>query len=150
MYVAINVVALGVCSMKIDNEIAFTQKEINRFKSVGERRNNCLFTIIFLTVSGLFFGIGMMKIISSYAYMKAVGMGFVAFLSLNIEPNSSYQGALCLAREGVTGAILSIFISVIMIVLVIARRKQILWMRKTVHLIEAGKMRKDGTAANSV
>ena len=135
--------------MKIDGEIAFTQREIDRFKSVVERRNDRFFTTIFLAVSVLFFGIGVMKIVSSYAYIEAAGIDFIAFLSLRIDPNKSYQGALSLAREGVISAILSIFISIVMTMLIISRRKQILWMRKTVHIIESGKTIKDGKTTGS-
>ena len=125
--------------MKSNDEIAFTQQEVDRMKSASEQRRIRLFMTAFLAVAVVFAIIGVMKIVSSYTYIRAVGIDLSAFLSLNIEPNKSYQGALCLARENAKGAILSFSISLMMMTLTVARRKQMLWMKKTIYLIEREK-----------
>ena len=122
--------------MKRDKTMEFTDTEINHFKSATEPGRARLFSVMFLVAAAIFASTSVMAFVSSYHYLRMAGIDFTSFLTLNMTPERNYQGALCLARDCTRNSIGSLVLSVTMVVLIIVRRRQIHWMRKTLHLME--------------
>jgi hypothetical protein len=124
-----------------DGILEFTEAEISQFELATGKKRTYLFMIVFWAIAIVFAGTAVTRTISSFAYIEDAGVTLDRFANLSMMPNSTYKGALCLARENMMGALYWGFLSATMIVLIMARRRQVLLMKKTLRLIEREKMR---------